>query len=529
MPISTTERMRFLAEQTPIQKIHVCDSTLFSAIRSHMRTLFSIIHLPDDVRQNDAALELCMEMMKWLISPLMPDISLFNRCGLADENRTRQQWGADAAHEIAVLKELFICYREEGSLLNDEFVRVIVDLIDEFGQERIKIWCHPNERELFRELLDGLSELEDKAFICSLADYRDCPPVEAMIKFGPLRTRGMAKVPEALISSPNYHQLVRFVWARLDDEQGFSVDPVLPTHNYLTTLASTRYTATRDSDKMPFLHATEPTQSSDDLTFFPDAITTALDSSPCVLMELPAEHGLLLRPGSSLLVFSPRRNDTDAICYRHISEVEAGDYLLIHDADADLGELSFDADKAPLAAVWKQELAETYSREPSLCVKKMMDAGIDLKDLHRAVLSWTEMKGTVIHAPRRKKHFQGLLSKVLNPELIPSQSKGDRTIPGWSLAWAEVEASRVTAIQHGVVEHAIVNEQLAAELCKEVASLRSALSMAEVYYHILAPESGLVGSVAFYPVIGISSGFAAPADEFGKSMKLIFAEQYRVE
>lgn len=527
MPVSTTERMTFLAENTPVQELHVCESPLFSAIRSHMRTLFSAVYLPDgDLRQNESALVLRMEMTKWLISPLMPDLSVLQSCGLADETRIRRRWGEDAAREVAVLKELISRYREEGSVLNAEFVREFIDLTGEFGQDRIKIWCHRNECDLFRELLEGLAELDDQAFICSLNDYRSCPPADAMIRFGPLRTRGLARTPEALITAPSYRRLVRFVWTGLADEEEFAADPIIPAHNYLATMRSVRRRVSGNPSTVPFQRAVE---TADDFAFFADTMVVARGLHRGVLVEFPDDYGVLLRPGSGLLVFSPRRNDADAIDYRQISDVEEGDYLLTHDADADLGEVSVDAAKMPLAVVWKKALADTYKRQPRLCVQKMKDAGIALLDLHRAVQSWMDMSGTVIHAPQSRKHFQALLTRVLDPGLIPQRNVRGETVPGWRLAWAEVVDSRVTAIQHGVLESAIVNEQLVAELCKEIGHLRDLVSTAAEYRYMLPPESDLIGCVAFHPVISISPGFAAPPEEIGKPMKLLAAEQYRGE
>ncbi|MEL5367311.1 hypothetical protein PTR03_24730, partial [Serratia nevei] len=82
-------------------------------------------------------------------------------------------------------------------------------------------------------------------------------------------------------------------------------------------------------------------------------------------------------------------------------------------------------------------------------------------------------------------------------------------------------------IQHGAVEHAIVNEQLTAELRRELPAISSMLSLVYVYPHRLEPESGLTGSVLFKPVISISPDFAAPAEVLEKLLKLPIAERYR--
>lgn len=503
----------------------MCESQLFSAIRSHMQALFAVVYIPEnDARQNEPALALRMEMMKWLTSPLMPDTDLLLNCGLANELQICHRWGEEAVREVMVLKELISRYGEEGSVLNEEFVQVFCNLIGEFGQDRLKIWCHRNERDLFRELLKGLTELEDHAFICSLAEYRSCPPADALIRFGPLRTHGMAKTPEALITSPAYRRLVRFVWKGLADEEGFAADPVVPAHNWLANMRSVRHIVTGSTriDASPL--AEDP---ADDIVFFAEIKGADRGWHRCVLVELPGDCGVLLRPGTSQLVFAPRRDDCDAIVYRHIIDVEEGNYLLIHDADANFGEISVDATKAPLAAVWKKALADLYERQSGLCVQKMKDAGISLRNLHRAAESWMSLNGSVIHAPQSRDHFQALLTRVIDPELIPPRNHNGQAVPGWRLAWAEVAASRSTAVEHGVMESAIVNEQLIVELRKELGHLRDMVSPDGGYRYLLTPESGLAGSVRFDPVISIAPGFTAPPEEFGKPMKLLAAEQYR--
>lgn len=525
--VSTTERMSFWADNPPVHELHVCESQLFSAIRSHMRALFAAIYLPEgDARENEPALMLRMEMMKWLTSPLMPDATILLKCGLANELQARYRWGEEAAHEVTVLKDLISRYREEDSVLNEEFVKVFCNLTGEYGQDRLKIWCHRNERDLFRTLLEGLTELEDQAFICSLADYRNCPPMDALIRFGPMRTYGMAKTPEALITSPAYRRLVRFVWKGLADEEGFAIDPVVPTHNWLENMRSVRHNVT---GKALIIESPPADELADDIAFFAATKGATRGQHPCVLVELPGDCGVLLRPGASQLVFSPASDDCDAISYRHINEVEAGDYLLFHDADADFGLVSVDAAKAPLAAVWKKALAELYNQQSGLCVQRMRDAGISLRNLYRAAESWMSLNGSVIHAPQRRDHFQALLTRVIDQELIPPRIHNGQVVPGWRLAWAEVAASRSTAIEHGVMESAIINEQLTVELRKELGYLRDMVSHDGGYRHLLTPENGLVGSVRFDPVIGIAHGFAAPPEEFGKPMKLLFAEQYRCE
>jgi hypothetical protein len=295
MPVSTTARLQFLNANPPVQEIYIGESALFSAIRQHMRALYSVLYRPDrDVYQNEPAMTVRFEMQKWLTSPLMPNIGLFQRCGLADDGRTRRQWGGQAAQTVEQLKDLITRYAEEGSVLNTEFVRLFVDLAGEYEEDRIRIWCHHKERDLYRDLLEGLAELDDGVFISTLAEYRKSPPLDALIRFGPLRTSGFGSVPEALITSSTYRRLVRLVWTGLEDEDGFANDPVLPSHNYLATLSSVRNIITGNQGAVAALPESKP---ADDLAYLDQKSPAGKSQHRCVLVEFPAEYGVLLRPG----------------------------------------------------------------------------------------------------------------------------------------------------------------------------------------------------------------------------------------
>ncbi|WP_427312111.1 hypothetical protein [Cupriavidus sp. H39] len=530
----TTARMQLLEQSPPVQEIHIGESALFSAIRRHMRVLFSTMYRQEgDAHENEQALALRFEMMKWLTSPLMPDQGMFQRCGLDDDRRVRQQWGVEASQAVLLLRDLIDRYAKEGSVLNSEFLRLIVDLAGELAEDRVRICCHTKERDLFRDLLNGLCELDDYAFICNLSEYRSNLPFNTLIRFGPLRTSGMAKLPEAVIASPLYRRIVRFVWSGLSDEEGFSADPVLSAHNYLASMDTVRLPAIARPVIWGHSADTEAPavmEEADDVAFYSDTVRPPAASVRCVMVELPGEYGVLLRPGAHLLIYSPRSEGPRPIGYRTLGEVEPGDYLLVHDADANLGEVSVDAASAPLASLWKKALRDLYERDARHCVQKMKRAGIELQDLHRAVESWTAMHGTVIRAPRRRDHFRALLTQVLDPELIASRMESGVRVPGWRRAWVEVESSRASAIRHGVVENAIVNEVLVTELSREVDDdFRAMISGSVAYRHRLSAASGLVGSVLFRPVIALSTDFAAPADTFGKPLRLPVIEQYRAD
>lgn len=526
MTLSTSNRFKLLSEDSITQEIYVGKSPRFAEILRGMRFLFSEIYQPDaDDLQNQTALLLRFEMQKWLTSPLIPDIDLFQRCGL-ENGSIGYKWGLQVENTVKKLKELFAAYTADGSVINNQFVQRFADLHREYPEGKIKIWCRKKERSLFWDLLQQGIVLDDGIFINSLAEYRRIEAFDVLIGFGPFKTSGIANTPAALITSPSYKRLVRFIWEGLSDEEGFAADPVLSTYNYF------------DSFKTSFTNITDNTIATenvelnstfdDDLGSLHKNVNLGKTLQKCVLVEFDDEYGVLMRPGTNLLVFNPKLSNKEAIGYRYAADIDSSYYLVHYDSNVDLGDVNIDASKAPLAAIWKNALVSFWSQYPAKCIQAVKSAGIDIQDIERALNSWSAMNGSVIRAPRSKKHFEALITKVLEPSLIPAIDVKGTRVSGWRRAWAEIESSRVEAIQHGTVEHAIVNEQLVIELNNSISILRQNLSSCDTYNHKLQPDCGLEGYVTIKPIVNLTSSIYAPAEKFGKIFKLPILEQYCV-
>lgn len=527
MSLTTSKRFDLLQTYSLIQDIYVGSSPLFTEILRNMRLLFSEIYQPDaDEIQNQTALLLRFEMQKWLISPSIPDIDLFERCGL-DSLSIGYKWGKRAEETVNNLKSLFVKYTDKNSVLNNEFILRFEELYSEYPEDKIKIWCHKKDRSLFIDLLKKEIDLDDKFFISTLAEYRRAKEFDVLIRFGPFRSTGIANTPFALITSPSYKRLVRFIWEGMSDEEGFAADPILTSHNYFEIFQTNR-TIVVDS-KVTTIHAVLNSEIEDLLV--PLHKSRELDKTlqKCVLVEFPNEYAVLMRPGTNLLVFNPQLPNDEAIGYRCAADIDSDYYLIHYDSNVDLGEVIIDASKAPLAAIWKQALADFWYKSPQMCINAIKRAGIDIQDVERALNSWSAMNGSVIRAPRSKKNFEALITKVLEPSLITAINERGTLIPGWRRAWREIELSRVQAIQHGTVEHAIVNEQLVMELSNSITVLRDNIVGHDIYSHRLQPACGLEGMVIIKPIIGVKPDVYAPIEKLGKIVKLPIIEQFCVE
>lgn len=527
MSLTTSKRFELLHTHSLKQDLYVARSPLFTEILRNMRLLFSEVYQPDaDEIQNQTALLLRFEMQKWLISPLIPDIDLFERCGL-DSRSISYKWGKRAEETVNTLKSLFVNYTDKNSVLNNEFILRFEELYSEYPEDKIKIWCHKKDRFLFIELLQQEFVLDDKFFISTLAEYRKAKELDVLIRFGPFRSSGIANTPFALLTSPSYKRLVRFMWEGMSDEEGFAADPILPSHNYFESFQTNRKIIV-DSN-ITTMHAVSNSEIEDLLVPLHKSVDFGKTLQKCVLVEFPNEYAVLMRPGTNLLVFNPQLSNEEAIGYRCAADIDSNYYLIHYDSNVDLGEVSIDASKAPLAAIWKKALSGFWYKTPQLCINAVKRAGIDIQDIERALNSWSAMNGSVIRAPRSKKNFEALITKVLDPSLIPARNEKETIIPGWRRAWREIELSRVQAIQHGTVEHAIVNEQLVTQLSNSITALRNNISGHDTYSHRLQSTCGLEGIVTIKPIIGTESDVYAPVEKLGKIVKLPIIEQFCVE
>src|SRR5262249_33426726 len=105
------------------------------------------------------------------------------------------------------------------------------------GQRQIfKIYCHRRAQQYFESIPIPPDDppISENAFLHSLLEYRDAPPFDALVKFGPLRARGWGSAPDAVLNAPRFGTLVQIVWSGSNDDSDFGFDPVLPAKDQST-------------------------------------------------------------------------------------------------------------------------------------------------------------------------------------------------------------------------------------------------------------------------------------------------------
>lgn len=434
---TTTERLGIFDEHHPYQEVYIGHSMIFSKIRQLLIELFNTTYIPDgDVADNEAALNLRLEISKLFTSPIYPYPDILEKCFL-DKAILKRKFGEDVARKADELEKYIDLYREKKSSLILKFVQLYLDLINEYGESQVKIWCHPKECDAYRDALGDNISLADSSFICTLTNYRQSPLLEAIIKFGPLRTSGFGKSPSILATSPIYKRLIRFIWAGIKDDPNFGCDPVNPEFSYLSSMKKSLYDV--HDQHFDAIQYSEPKNPDLDEFNIIEAtfIAPETDHIPCVLVEFVDETSIFLRPKSNVLLLEMKGAEEARFDYQCPIEIEVGDYLVNHNANVDLGGVELNIEKYPVAKIWKNLLKSAYKQSPNWLVSKMRSSGINLNDLHRAAESWSGMRGTVVPAPRSKYHFILLLTKVLPIDDLFKQLNTNDVNQVCKLAWSE--------------------------------------------------------------------------------------------
>jgi hypothetical protein len=176
--------------------------------------------------------------------------------------------------------------------------------------------------------------------------------------------------------------------------------------------------------------------------------------------------------------------------------------------------------------IWKNELARARDADAPGLFMKLVDEGIDLENLNAAIEHWCRPPTTVIHAPKRIKHFEILLRVLGFGDRIEVGANKKR-VPFWRLAWDEVRRSRGEAIQAGFQEHEIVEEELQGILVKLLPAVREK-ARSGINFELPIPSSNdIKGVFKFFLVSEIQEGFNAPDSVLRTVLPLETFERWR--
>lgn len=502
---------------------------------NHLRnSLYSIILNLKDADEADAiqfARSLRILVSEWLTVPQLFDESLptaleeFGEIGLLTT-----RWGRDIGSAIQAAR---VTATNMVGLENP--VRTVLrSAIDHYRSSGMtfKIYCHRLACPHFDSVFTGTESatLDSDCFLHSPSDYRQTATFDVLIKIGPLRSMGWGAIPDAIITAPRFHTLRQIVWSGCNDENGFGLDPASNSFGDADGQAQLRARAInwqqKTTDVGDDVHNANVADSIKDEFLLFDSVGHRADVRRAALVQLDRTRGILFARHSMVPSFSPDEDDSSAVSFRSVDEaLVPGMFIALPDlGEIDVGELR--AHRGHYSRIWHQHLVDAIKSDYLGLVRRLAAEGLNLVDLHGRLLDWCRPPTSVIHAPKKARHFE-ILIKVLG---IGSEKRPDSRrppLPWWQYAWHEIALSRGEAIQTGMHVHEIGETELLASLAGLSANIRAQSRTHNIFLITLPPDGSLVGTVEFLKILSIDNGYSAPDAELRRIYNLNEFEQWR--
>lgn len=536
MAVAASEIFDFIEQRQTwkIDKYEVA-SRPFSALRRAARTIILTLSGTDDSE------ELIYKMRAHLAEFLTVPIP-FSRTTLGwieevfgDPDAVEERWGREVhqSYDIA---------RASARQMENTENALRLKLRQEFLELRtlgttFRIYCHRRAREHFKSILEMPRDeaIRDECFLHSAKGYRETEPFDTLIKVGPLRSNGWGAAPDALLTAPRFGRLMQIVWSGCADEEDFGYDPA-------TTLAMVRPSAENVVPSDVSLHRSttswvrritpvgddlkETDRDVDDLKFFSELARYG-DPRKAVFVQIDDRRGILFPPEARVPSFDPAALLEDAIDYRvPVETLDEGMFVIKPDLDEpDLGALR--VAEGRYSVIWKNRLREAFMLDANGLLQGLRSAGIDLQHLRFCIKHWCKPPSTVIHAPQQRKHFE-ILIKTLGIDFDEPLPPRTARREWWQYGWTEIAKARGEAIQTGLQEQEIINEQLFDILRESLTTIGEQARANDNFVLKLPPEKSIEGAVQFYRVLTIEEGFLVPDIALRVVSDIEDIEQWRV-
>lgn len=536
MAIATSQIMSFL-EQRESFAVHRYEiaSAEFGLLRRSLRQIVIKLKESDDNEALAISDGLRVLLSEWLTTPLPFDQSLAEgiRDSFGDANTIRLRWGAD----IRSLFDIALKTATRLPTIENPMRRKLKEILEELRLQGLsyRIYCHRRARPHFESLLESVQVvLSEDLFLHSVRDYREAETFDVLIKVGPLRSRGWGSAPDALLTAPRFRTLDLVVWSGSGDEPGFGYDPSKPIND---AAKEGEFAARRTAQGLPewTVSVTRTGEDPhnipgngdewDELQVFSENRQLG-EKRPAKLVQVDEAQGILFPPYSQVLSFNPTRVAPEPIDWRIPGEtLLEGMYLIIDLLDEiDLGNLQ--ARHGYYSQIWKAKLVEARITDEEGLMERLRASGLNLRHLKSAINHWCSPPGTVIHAPQKVTHFEILL-RVLGVAEDAVAGETEPAFPWWKRAWTEIRRSRGEAIQAGVLEQELVDEQLLLVLKNLLPMIREKATCTSAFDLAVPETSGMRGFLRFFPVRGIEDGFYVPDAQLRVVIKLNEIDQWR--
>lgn len=541
MPTTTSQLFDFLDKhQSFALERHEIASVAFTDLRYSVRSIVVSLSESDDPDALEHGGRLRAVLSKWLTVPVQFDDAMsLALMEMGQSSQVEARWGQDMRvhYERALASAAGLI--AVGNPLRAK-VRERIEHACTRGHS-LRIFCHRRAREQFESILSefpGLARGED-VFVHSVAQYREIAPFDWLLKVGPLRSRGWGSAPDALVTAPRFGKLVQVVWSGCSNEAGFGYDPAtLPSHDAGNEVSGSsnsgtsifgggvRWEETKAQSRDNTVGRQGPVQDVDDLEVFRQlkgsSVSGPSDTQAATLVQVDENHGILYPPHSTVLGLEPAT--CRAQMYLPGETLTEGMFLILPVVD-DLHLAGLQAEDGRFSNTWKTKLESEYSNDPEGLVTRLRNAGLRLARLHQCIRHWRRSATTVIHAPQQKRHFEILIG-VLGIGFDAHEQRMARRAAWWQYAWDEIRRARGEAIQTGMQEQQIVDQQLLEALGSLTDDIRAKLD-GPVFELMIPHTVDVRGVFKFYRVVSIETGLTVPKNELGMLCELDRIDQWR--
>jgi hypothetical protein len=541
MMVTASELLDFLdrSKMQHIERYEIA-SPDFGIVRRSLRQIIFALRESGDQQALGISDGLRSSLSEWLTAPVMFDGTTLEAMSdiMGPQEAIKARWGEDVRALYEGAHRSMEKLASTGNPIRAKLVELIQAL--RVSGASFKIYCHIRARQHFDSLFGDKNEshLSDDVFVHSVRDYSGLHPFNVLIKVGPLRAFGWGSAPDALINAPRFNRLVQLVWSGSKDEPDFGYDPIL-TSEGSGSVAVEKSEDRAKATGSKFNWVTQTTYCGEDPAVagegsFPDElklfkqIVQARGVRAATLVQIGEDHAIFYPPHSHVLSFDPDPNTRGPIGNRIPGQTLTEGMFLILPSISNVNLGGAHADYGRYSRLWKSHLQRELARDlfGFDLIRRLKGSGVDLVSLGSAVNHWSKPPSTVIHAPQNKNHFKLLLAVLgLGNETVTTPSAAHR--PLWELAWEEIRHSRGEAIQTGVLEREIVDEEVSGILLKLLPDIRSKLPAVAGFRVNIPAALGVSGHFLFLRVFSVEQGFRVPEAELKLVQDIGMADNWR--
>jgi hypothetical protein len=527
--------MEFVSSENPfIHRRHVVKDGMIGNLHACVRRMTGILGSLEDDQSAVLARRLGGGLMRIQLIPLpMNQTEIIDMLLEFDQpSHLENIWGREFRDVWEKAMNLIDIMEKETAEnpLRSKIRELLLDCCE--NKETFRILCSRHHQDDFIELLEDVCpkfETEDILFQRE-TQYREMSPFDRLIRVGPMKSRGLARVPDAIFNAPRFKVLEQVLWDVSRDENDLGMEPlgdwkfereqnqssrVLIPHGIQWLEESIEVVVERP-DLAP--DSEEQTEEEQDIEFNMFGNRDQRNLQEAALFEVSGHGFSFQRPRTQ--EWSLAVDESSPFRQRRLKQVREGMYIALYRGNEAHRLLGRDMPLGKHAAEWKNRLRKRMEMDRDRVVQELRQSGISIENLEPALDRWR--RRGVVPAPQRRSDFKILLRTL-------GLGKDRRWL---DIAWEEIRVVRGDRMQQGILAHELVDEALERvvgdnELDRQMVQYFE--KHPEIpFFSISLPEDGeLKGRIDLHRVHGVEQGFRIPANLFDRNLTPEDIEQWR--